>query len=75
MSSSTAEQLSDATSAAVRTCPACGQHVDRSNIRCPRCRAWFVAPPTDERWSPLAIGAAVTALAVASYVLAGRLLF
>ena len=75
MSPSTAEQVSDAASAAVRTCPACAQHVDRSNIRCPRCRTWFTAPPDEEGWSPLAIGAAVTALAVASYVLAGRLLF
>jgi uncharacterized paraquat-inducible protein A len=75
MSPSTAEQVSDATSAALRVCPACSQHVDRSNIRCPRCRAWFIAPPADERWSPLAVGAAVTALALASYVLAGQLLF
>ena len=50
------------------SCPGCGQHVDRANVRCPRCRRWLVAPPEPPRWKRIARGAAVFALVAGSFV-------
>ena len=48
-------------------CPSCGQHVDAANIRCPRCRLWFVVPPARRRWSRLAVAAAMLGLALGGF--------
>jgi len=40
---------------AVPACSGCGQHIDPANIRCPRCRRWFVPPPFGRRRGRLAI--------------------
>lgn len=49
------------------TCPSCGQHVDKANIRCPRCRQWFVAPPGPRAWSRVGIAAAVASLVLGGF--------
>lgn len=72
---SAARAPSDASVAVHHACPSCGQHIDRTNVRCPRCRAWFAMPPAEEAWSPFAIAAAIAALAFVSYELALKLLF
>jgi len=40
---------------AVPACSGCGQHIDPANIRCPRCRRWFVSPPFGRPHGRLAI--------------------
>jgi uncharacterized paraquat-inducible protein A len=50
------------------SCPGCGQHVDRANLRCPRCRRWLVAPPEPPRWRRVARGVAVFVLVIGSFV-------
>lgn len=50
------------------SCPACGQHVDPSNLRCPRCRLWLTAPPAPPRWKRTANIFAACALVLASFV-------
>ncbi len=40
---------------AVPACSGCGQHIDPANIRCPRCRRWFVTPPFGKPWGRLAL--------------------
>jgi hypothetical protein len=49
-------------------CPNCGQHVDKTNIRCPRCRQWFVTPPGPRTWSRLAVVLAMVSLALGGFV-------
>jgi len=61
----TAEHL--ATASLPRSCPECGQHVDRTNIRCPRCRRWFVAPPRRPSRRPLTLVAMLTALVLTGF--------
>lgn len=49
-------------------CPQCGQRVDRANIRCPRCRRWFVPPPGRRSHRSLTLVATLTALVLAGFV-------
>ena len=52
----------------VPACPSCGQHVDRTNLRCPRCRCWLGPPPHPPAWQRYTTAAAVVALVVVSLI-------
>ena len=48
------------------SCPSCGQKIDASNVRCPRCRVWLTPPPAPPRWKRHANIVAACALVLAS---------
>ncbi len=52
----------------LHACPGCGQHVDAANIRCPRCRRWFVEVPRG-RWRVVALAVAATLLVLSGLLI------